>query len=133
MAGTRYPLQQSARPRRSDKPHFAVTQTLSDRMRCLQQAGLSRRIALIGAALVFVCASSSTLRAATEPDEAQLKFFETSVRPLLVENCFSCHSAKKQKGGLRLDSQAAVLKGGKNGPVLVPGKPGESRLVTVVA
>jgi hypothetical protein len=102
-------------------------------MRCLQQAGLSRRIALIGAALVFVCASSSTLRAATEPDEAQLKFFETSVRPLLVENCFSCHSAKKQKGGLRLDSQAAVLKGGKNGPVLVPGKPGESRLVTVVA
>src|SRR5438046_2859818 len=61
-----------------------------------------------------------------EPTPEELKFFETQVRPLLVDNCFSCHGEKKQKGGLRLDSPQALLKGGKNGAVIVPGKPGES-------
>ncbi len=79
--------------------------------------------------MVTICFSVG----AAEPSPEQLKFFESSVRPLLVENCFSCHSAKKQKGGLRLDSLAAVLKGGKNGPVVVPGKPAASPLVTAVS
>jgi len=40
--------------------------------------------------------------------------FEKHVRPLLVEKCQSCHGAEKQKGGLRLDSRAALLKGGES-------------------
>ncbi len=63
----------------------------------------------------------------------QLVFFETKVRPLLLDNCVSCHGEKKQKGGLRLDSKAALLKGGKNGVVLVPGKPDSSRLVQAIS
>lgn len=63
---------------------------------------------------------------------AREQFFEKSVRPLLAENCYSCHSAKKQKGGLRLDSLEAILKGGESGPALVPGKPGESLLVEAI-
>jgi hypothetical protein len=81
--------------------------------------------------LIAICIGSPSR--ASEPNADELKFFETSVRPLLVENCFSCHSAKKQKGGLRLDSQAALLKGGKNGPVLIPGKPEQSRIITAAA
>jgi mono/diheme cytochrome c family protein len=62
----------------------------------------------------------------------EVEFFETKVRPVLVEHCLSCHGEKKQSGGLRLDSKAAVLKGGENGPALVPGKASESLLVKAI-
>ncbi len=60
------------------------------------------------------------------------EFFETKVRPLLLEKCVSCHGDAKQKGALRLDSRQALLKGGDNGPVLVPGEPQKSALIRVV-
>src|SRR5262245_54044387 len=63
---------------------------------------------------------------------ARMQFFEQKVRPLLVENCYSCHGPSKQKGGLRLDSLQAILKGGESGPALVPGKPDESLIVEAV-
>jgi hypothetical protein len=58
-------------------------------------------------------------------------FFETKIRPVLVEHCYQCHSAaaKKPKGGLLLDSRTGVRKGGESGPAIVPGKPGESLLL----
>jgi hypothetical protein len=60
-----------------------------------------------------------------------IAFFESKIRPVLIKECYSCHSseAKRLKGGLRLDSRAGVLKGGDSGPALVPGKPDESRLL----
>ena len=72
--------------------------------------------------------------AATGPDgaAAREKFFEQNVRPLLAERCYSCHATKKQKGGLRLDSIEAILKGGESGPAVVPGKPEESLLVAAI-
>src|SRR5207302_6931994 len=54
------------------------------------------------------------------------------VRPVLATYCLECHGPQKQKGGLRLDSREAVLKGGDSGPAIVPGKPNESLLVTAV-
>ncbi|WP_437231201.1 DUF1553 domain-containing protein [Planctomicrobium sp. SH661] len=65
-------------------------------------------------------------------DSKQEKFFESQVRPLLVKNCFSCHSAEKQKGNLRLDSRGAILLGGDSGPAVVPGKPDDSLLIHAV-
>lgn len=61
----------------------------------------------------------------------QIEFFETKIRPVLVNRCYECHSVKKSDpdAGLRLDSAAAVLRGGDSGPVLVPGKPDESLLL----
>ena len=50
------------------------------------------------------------------------------MRPVLVEKCLSCH-AEKAKGGLRLDTREAALKGGERGPAVVPGKPKESVLL----
>ncbi len=50
-------------------------------------------------------------------------FFETKVRPVLVEHCYSCHSTAsgKSKGGLELDTPAAVRAGGDSGPAVVAG------------
>ncbi|MGP0070067.1 MAG: PSD1 and planctomycete cytochrome C domain-containing protein [Isosphaeraceae bacterium] len=70
--------------------------------------------------------------AETEVRAAREKFFEQSVRPLLVENCYSCHAEKQQKGGLRLDSLESILKGGDSGPAVVPGKPDDSLMVEAI-
>src|SRR5690349_13347433 len=59
-------------------------------------------------------------------------FFESKVRPLLVEHCTRCHGPDKQRGGLRLDSAGALAKGGESGTVVVPGNPDESRLIEAV-
>lgn len=66
-------------------------------------------------------------------DSPGIEFFEKRVRPVLVERCYECHGEKKQKGGLRLDSAAAVLKGGDSGLALVPGKPDESRMINGIS
>lgn len=69
---------------------------------------------------------------AAKTDPAQLEFFEKKIRPLLLENCNSCHGADKQKGGLRLDSRTAILSGGESGAAVVPGEPEKSRLILAV-
>ncbi len=59
--------------------------------------------------------------------------YVTDIKPILKDNCYSCHSAaQKIKGGLRLDASAALLKGGENGPVIVPGDPDASVLIKAV-
>jgi Protein of unknown function (DUF1553)/Protein of unknown function (DUF1549)/Planctomycete cytochrome C len=60
-----------------------------------------------------------------------MQFFEQKIRPVLVQHCYSCHSAeaKKPRGGLLLDSRAGVVKGGASGPAVVPGKANESLLI----
>ena len=55
--------------------------------------------------------------------------FETQIRPLLMQRCGNCHGALEQNSGLRLDARDAAFKGGDGGPVLVPGKSGESELL----
>ncbi|MDB5386603.1 MAG: Protein of unknown function (DUF1553)/Protein of unknown function (DUF1549)/Planctomycete [Planctomycetaceae bacterium] len=68
----------------------------------------------------------------TEFDAADLKFFRDEIEPVLKESCHRCHGEKKQESNLRLDSREALLKGGKNGPTIVPGKPDESLLLKVL-
>ncbi len=57
-------------------------------------------------------------------DASDVEFFEKNVRPVLVEQCFDCHSAaaSKTKGGLQVDSRAKLLAGGDTGPAISPGK-----------
>ncbi len=54
-------------------------------------------------------------------------------RSILGAKCFVCHGRREQKGGLDLRTRANLLKGGKSGPVIVPGKPDESLLVRKIA
>src|SRR6266566_499090 len=80
---------------------------------------------LIGA--IAVCANAALI-----DDRAGIEFFESNIRPLLVENCYQCHGEKKQKGELRLDSRSALMRGGELGIVIVPGKPDESLLIKAI-
>ena len=70
--------------------------------------------------------------AEAKPDPARVEFFESKVRPLLVAQCQGCHGSERQKAGLRLDSRAAVLRGGDSGPAIQPGDPDGSRLIEAV-
>ena len=80
--------------------------------------------------LTFACLARAEDR--PTPTAAQIEFFEKEVRPVLAENCYSCHGPKKQKSGLRLDSREFILKGGEVGPVVLPGNPAASRLILSV-
>jgi len=66
------------------------------------------------------------------PTADQLKYFETHVRPLLVEKCYRCHSDQKQSGQLRVDSREGLLLGGESGPAVVEGHLEESLLLEAV-
>ena len=66
-----------------------------------------------------------------------IDFFEQKIRPVLVDRCYSCHSAnaaakKNLKGGLLLDTREALRKGGESGPAIIPGKPRESLLIAAI-
>jgi Protein of unknown function (DUF1553)/Protein of unknown function (DUF1549)/Planctomycete cytochrome C len=63
-----------------------------------------------------------------------LDFFESKVRPLLIEHCYECHSVEsgEANGELLIDSAVGVQKGGAHGRLLVPGKPDNSLLMRVV-
>ena len=54
------------------------------------------------------------------------------VKPVLAEHCYRCHGASQQKGGLRLDTVSAALKGGEHGPALKPGASAQSLLMQAV-
>lgn len=60
------------------------------------------------------------------------EFFETRIRPVLENSCVECHGPKKASGGLRLDSQAGLVKGGDSGAAIEPGKAEASLLVRAI-
>lgn len=72
--------------------------------------------------------------ATPEDDAAKIEFFRQKVAPVLKEHCFECHArgADEVKGDLLLDSQAALLKGGANGPAVVPGDVEASFLIRAI-
>jgi mono/diheme cytochrome c family protein len=92
--------------------------------------------AAIGVALITFAAAARRVHAqpvrSPAPDQKIVDFFETKIRPILAENCFSCHGPKKQKAGLRLDSAAGFFKGSSSGPVLVKGDPEKSLVIQAV-
>ncbi|NBS89127.1 DUF1549 domain-containing protein, partial [bacterium] len=58
--------------------------------------------------------------------------FASQIKPILVKNCISCHGVEKQKGGLRLDAGASIIRGGNSGQILIPGKSNESKILHAV-
>ena len=77
-------------------------------------------LALLAAAIPAFLAQS--------PGSVDADFFETKIRPLFAEKCYACHTEARM-GGLQLDTREHFLKGGKSGPVAVPGDPDASLLV----
>jgi hypothetical protein len=92
-------------------------------------AFLASVFAALGCAASVLSAPPALTKAGSpQADE----FFETKVRPILANNCFTCHGPKRQQAGLRLDSFASLLKGSDSGPVVVAGDPDKSPLVRAV-
>src|SRR5213083_1130397 len=67
------------------------------------------------------------------PAERKGVTYAKDIRPLFEASCFRCHGEEKQKGELRLDSLEAVLKGGEDGKVVIPGDSKKSLLVVAIA
>ncbi len=80
---------------------------------------------------------SGRLAMADDETKQQLDFFEAKIRPVLVRECYGCHSAEaaakgKLRGELLLDSREALRKGGESGPAIVPGKAEDSLLLSAI-
>jgi hypothetical protein len=73
------------------------------------------------------------LLAADAPVNGETADYETQIRPLLRSRCLTCHGALRQQGGLRVDTTAALLKGGDSGPAIELGKADASELIARVS
>src|ERR1700722_2872102 len=90
---------------------------------------------LSGLSIALTLGPTIALGASTpsSTDPAAIEFFEKKIRPLLVDNCYNCHSANTNaKGGLRVDDRNGLIQGGNTGPAVVPGKPEKSLLLQAV-
>src|SRR3954469_25351427 len=87
-------------------------------------------------ALLLIVYFGEKVRAEVAPvAPAQLEFFESKIRPVLVNECYRCHSAgaEKLKGKLLLDTRAGMLKGGESDqPSIVPGNADQSTLIRAI-
>jgi hypothetical protein len=83
--------------------------------------------------VVFMLGAGGAL-AQEKPTAAQVDFFEKKIRPVLVQQCYKCHSAKSEKikGELLLDTKAGIRKGGETGPAVVPRNLRKSLLIEAV-
>jgi hypothetical protein len=91
---------------------------------------LSLRRALAFGAFAGLAAAVSAGTPAARPSKTDAgQFFTREIAPVLASACADCHGPKKQRGGLRLDSRDALLKGGGRGPAVVPGEPDKSILI----
>jgi Planctomycete cytochrome C. len=55
--------------------------------------------------------------------------YDEVIQPMLQRKCYSCHNANKRKGGLRMDAPDLLMKGGRNGKIIVTGNAGESEMI----
>ena len=85
---------------------------------------------------VFITLAAFPLLAQQSSSESfsldAIRFFESEVRPVLLNNCAGCHNAKLRTSGLSIETREDILKGGSRGEAVSPGLPEESRLIQAV-
>jgi hypothetical protein len=116
--------------------HSAATEIIPSRVFPMRFAGhVVRRFLLAFGALGLVVLASADCVAGEKlpPAAAGPVDFIHDVKPIFVERCYECHSAKKQEAGLRLDRRTDALAGGDSGLVLQPGKSADSLLIQYVS
>jgi hypothetical protein len=90
---------------------------------------------ILGLLAVACCCWAGRAPAYAQSAADQGEFYETKVRPLLVQHCLKCHSGqgKKTKAELNLDDRDGWLRGGESGPAVVPGHPEKSLLIEAIS
>ena len=104
-------------------------------LRCAASEPTGRRVTPGLPVIIFLSAilvRGFAAEAASGITPKPVEFFEQWIRPPLANQCYECHGAKKQESGLRLDFRDGLLKGGKSGPVLIPGDAQRSPLIRVI-
>ncbi|MGE5195565.1 MAG: DUF1553 domain-containing protein [Deltaproteobacteria bacterium] len=98
------------------------------------RAGMGRLAGCLMLALVGQAVPWPAARAEDAAADDGVRLFEEKIAPVLKAECYRCHSedAEKIRGGLRLNSREAMLKGGDSGPGVVPKKSGESLLIQAI-
>lgn len=79
-----------------------------------------------------ICFAQETAHQEPVWSTEQIAYFESKVRPLLIDHCQSCHGAEKFKGGLQLLSREHLLVGGDSGAAIEPGNAAASLLIQAV-
>ena len=87
-----------------------------------------KKLLLLSVAVVSLPLAAQQ-RAALPPASAATVEYEKDVKPLLEQHCYSCHGDTVQQSGLRLDLRQNALRGGDYGPVILPGKSADSKLI----
>jgi hypothetical protein len=98
------------------------------------QKTFDMRRAIISILICLALAPPGARGQGSASGSGRLAFFESKIRPILVEHCYRCHSVKAQaekklKAGLFVDSRMGLIKGGESGPAVVPGSPTEGSLL----
>ncbi len=117
----------------SPRPALAGTEMSTPSHACRRP---SHRAVVQALCLGVICGWGLPAAAQEPTPEVQRRageaFFESRIRPLLVERCVECHSADGAESDLAVDSLAGLLRGGTRGPAIVPGKPQESLLLSAL-
>jgi len=86
----------------------------------------------VAATAAVVSIGSALPRVSADEAPNTPAFYTQKVRPILMENCGKCHFNMNHKGGLAMDTKASMMKGGRDGVVIVPGDPANSLLVKLI-
>lgn len=86
---------------------------------------------IVTASLTISLLALGSLSHAADMTPDQRSFFENKIRPVLVKQCYECHSqgAKKLGGKLLLDAPSEMIAGGESGPAMIPGQPDDSLII----
>jgi cytochrome c len=86
----------------------------------------------LGAAALVSFALMNATTVAAHENASKPEFYVTKVKPIFDANCARCHGGANHRGGLNLDTHESLLKGGHDGPVIVPGDPANSLLIKLI-
>ncbi len=92
-----------------------------------------KRLFAVGSAIAAIVAIVAAFQPViAQENPATSEFYTQHVKPILQTNCYRCHAGMNRRGGLNMETREALLKGGKDGPALVPGDPANSLLIKLI-
>jgi mono/diheme cytochrome c family protein len=84
------------------------------------------------AAAALYSPSPVAAKPTADPAPNTIAYYNTKVQPIFKENCYRCHGGEAHRGGFVMDTKAGLLKGGKDGAVVIPGHPEQSLLLALI-